>query len=125
MTDQVSKHDHVLLALAMNLQGGAMVHLGKMADPSSGQMSRSLEGARWAIDVLEMLRAKCKGNTDDEIVGMLDRMVMDLQLNYMDELKKEKAAAESGDEPAADDETASGDQEPAVDGDDDPDEAGA
>ncbi len=108
MTDQVSKHDQVLLALAMNLQGGAMVHMGKMADPASGEMTRSLEGARWAIDVLEMLQAKCKENTNAEIVGMLDRMVMDLQLNYMDEVKKEKADADGGadDEAPGEDEAA-------------------
>ena len=109
MSEQLSKHDQVLLTLAMNLQGGAMVQLGKLADPISGEVTRNLDGARYAIDVLEMLQAKCQDNTDAEIVGMLDRLVMDLQLNYMDETKKEQASStdetESADEPPADEST--------------------
>ena len=105
MPEELSKHDQVLLTLAMNLQGGAMVQLGKLADPISGEVTCNLDGARYAIDVLEMLQAKCRDNTDAEIVGMLDRLVMDLQLNYMDETKRDQAAAtddtDSADEPSA------------------------
>jgi hypothetical protein len=113
MPEELSKHDQVLLTLAMNLQGGAMVQLGKLADPISGEVTRNLDGARYAIDVLEMLQAKCRDNTDAEIVGMLDRLVMDLQLNYMDETKRDQAAAEdteATEEPPAD---ASTDEPPA------------
>ena len=115
MSDTKTKHDQVLLALALNLQGGAMVHMGKMSDPISGETTRNLDGARWAIDVLEMLQAKCKDNTDAEIVGMLDRLVMDLQLNYMDELKKDQAAAEQtpAEAPAAEAPEATDDAEEA------------
>ncbi len=119
MSDQVSKHDQVLLTLAMNLQGGAMVQLGKLADPISGEVTRNLDGARYAIDVLEMLQAKCKDNSDAEIVGMLDRLVMDLQLNYMEEMKKDQAPSTdetgSDDEPSADAATTEATDEPADD----------
>jgi len=106
MSEQLSKHDQVLLTLAMNLQGGAMVQLGKLADPVSGEVTRNLDGARYAIDVLEMLQAKGRDNTDAEIIGMLDRLVMDLQLNYMDEMKKDQA--QSADETESDDEPSAG-----------------
>ena len=119
MSDQVSKHDQVLLTLAMNLQGGAMVQLGKLADPISGEVTRNLDGARYAIDVLEMLQAKCTDNSDAEIVGMLDRLVMDLQLNYMEEMKKDQAPSTdetgSDDEPSADAATTEATDEPADD----------
>ncbi len=97
MSEQMNKHDQVLLTLVINLQGSAMVQLGKLADPATGEMARSLDGARYVIDVLEMLQTKCRVETNPEIVSMLDRVVMELQLNYTDELKK------GGDEPAAPD----------------------
>jgi len=109
MTEQMSKHDQVLLTLAMNLQGSAMVQLGKLADPATGEMARSLDGARYVIDVLEMLQAKCRTETHPEIVAMLDRVVMELQLNYTDEAKKggdespEAGSAEEEAAPAEDD----------------------
>ncbi|MBU0741999.1 DUF1844 domain-containing protein [bacterium] len=93
MSEQMSKHDQVLLTLVMNLQGSVMVQLGKLADPATGKMARSLDGARYVIDVLEMLQTKCRAETHPEIVTMLDRVVMELQLNYTDEVKK------GGDEP--------------------------
>ena len=113
MSEQMSKHDQVLLTLAMNLQGGAMVQLGKLADPVSGDLARNMDGARYAIDVLEMLQAKCREGTDAEIIGMLDRMVMDLQLNYMEEVKKDQAP--SADEAAADEADAEAAEPPADD----------
>ncbi len=95
MSEQMNKHDQILLTLVMNLQGSAMVQLGKLADPASGEMARSLDGARYVIDVLEMLQAKCRTETHPEIVTMLDRVVMELQLNYTDEVKKDAASPDA------------------------------
>ena len=105
MSEQMNKHDQVLLTLVMNLQGSAMVQLGKLADPATGETARSLDGARYVIDVLEMLQAKCREETHPEIASMLDRVVMELQLNYTDEAKKggdepEAAAEEEAQDPA-------------------------
>ena len=97
-TPEFDKHDQSLMMLALNLQTGALVQLGKLADPQSGQMRRDLEGARLSIDLLDMLKAKTKGNAHPEVAGLLSRAAMDLKLNYMDELKKERQEAA----PAAD-----------------------
>jgi uncharacterized protein DUF1844 len=105
MTQDLDKHDGTLLALVMNLQGTAMIQMGKMADPMSGEVTRNLEAARFTIDILEMLKDKCRTATRQEIVDMLDRSVMDLQLNYMDEMKK-------GDEPEADESEKKDDDQP-------------
>lgn len=94
MTDQMSKHDATLFSLVMSLQSMAMVQLGKLANPQTGQIERDLEGARGTIDILDMLKAKCRDNTHDELVKMLDQMVMDLQMNFLDESRKAKAEAE-------------------------------
>lgn len=112
MNEQMSKHDQILLTLVMNLQGSAMVQLGKLADPANGEMARSLDGARYVIDVLEMLQAKCRTDTHPEIVTMLDRVVMELQLNYTDEVKKDAASPDAEDTEAPDEASAEAAEEP-------------
>lgn len=54
-----------------------------------------LDQAGGLIDILDMLKTKCRHETSEEILKMLDGAVMDLQLNYMDEVKKSKASEET------------------------------
>lgn len=96
---EMSKHDHVLAGLMFSLQAAAMQQMGKIQDPVSGEVAVDLEQARSSIDVLEMLKAKCRTDTPDELLRMLDDAVLNLQLNYMDEVKKQQAAPEAGSEP--------------------------
>ena len=87
-TPELDRHDHVLLGLAMNIQATAMVQMGKLVDPSAGEIKVDLAAARISIDILEALQAKCKGNLAEDVESLIDRVVMDLQLNYTDEVKK-------------------------------------
>jgi hypothetical protein len=98
MTSEYSKHDHVLAGLVFSLQAAAMQQLGKIQNPVTGEVERDLDQARGTIDMLEMLKVKCRTDTPDELLRMMDGAVMDLQLNYMDERKK---AARAAAEPAA------------------------
>jgi hypothetical protein len=102
---EMSKHDHVLAGLMFSLQAAAMQQLGKIQDPATGEVKVELEQARATIDVLEMLKAKCRTDTPDQLLRALDGAVMDLQLNYMDERKKSRrsfgTAADASDADAA------------------------
>ena len=86
-----TKHDHILIGLVAQYQTMAMVHLGKIQSPVTGELDRDLDQARGLIDILEMLKVKCRTGSPAELVRMLDGAVMDLQLNYLDELKRDKA----------------------------------
>ncbi len=99
----MSKHDHVLAGLVFSLQAMAMQQLGKLQDPHSGELHRDLDQARGTIDILEMLKAKCRTDTPPDLLRMIDGAVMDLQLNYLDERKKDAHARAAADEaePAA------------------------
>lgn len=124
----MSKHDHVLAGLVYSLQAAVMQQLGKLQDPVSGQVTTDLEQARATIDVLEMLKVKCRQDTPEVLLRMLDGAVMDLQLNYMDEMKKSAAsgaAAEATDEDAdaAEPGTTDAPEDPAETQDDDKDDA--
>lgn len=99
MNEQVpGKHDQVLFSLVVNLQMMAMAQLGKIQDPATGEMSRNLEQAASTIDILEMLKTKCRTDTPAELLEVLDKVVMELQLNYTDEARK---GADDTDQPAA------------------------
>ncbi len=107
MNDQTpSKHDQVLFHLVVNLQMMAMQQLGKLQHPVTGETGRDLEQARGTIDILEMLKTKCRTDTPEEILRILDQAVMDLQLNYLDEAKKDDAADSPEAEEADEKETA-------------------
>jgi len=103
-TPSFDRHDQVLMGLVLNLQTSAMVQLGKITDPSSGELDRNLDAARMSIDLLEALKVKTAGHLPPEISQHLKRAVMDLQLNFADESAKEEAPGKSetpDDQPAA------------------------
>ncbi|MFH1844973.1 MAG: DUF1844 domain-containing protein [bacterium] len=111
MTDQkITKHDQVLAGLVFSLQAAAMQQLGKVTSPLTGQLERDLDQAQHTIDILDMLKTKCREGTHAEVIRMLDGAVMDLQMNYLDEVKKEREAAASGSEEA----TPEGGDDPAA-----------
>lgn len=101
MSEQFSKHDHVLLSLVMNLQTMTLVQLGKVASPHTGELDRDLDGARGTIDLLEMLKAKCRHETPAPLLQVLDQAVMELQMNYLDERKRDHKAPDPEPTPEA------------------------
>ncbi len=93
---ELGKHDRTLVAVITQYQTLAMISLGKIQNPATGKVERDLDQASVFIDILEMLKVKCRTDTPEDILRMLDTAVMDLQLNYLDERKKDQAAAERG-----------------------------
>lgn len=96
-SNEMSKHDHVLAGLVFNLQAAAMQQMGKIQNPVTGEIEMDLEHAKSSIDILDMLKVKCRTDTPEELLKMIDGTVMDLQLNYMDEMKKLAASEEETD----------------------------
>ncbi len=98
---EMTKNDHVLAGLMFSLQAAAMQQMGKIQDPVTGDSTVNLDQAKASIDVLEMLKAKCRTDTPEDLLRALDGAVLDLQMNYMEEIKKANpeeatpAAAES------------------------------
>ena len=83
----MEKNDQLLMQLIYMFHTSAMQGLGKIADPT-GQVSRNLEYVSQTIDLMEMLKVKTKGNTTDEIDKLLEDMLSELSLNYVDEKAK-------------------------------------
>jgi hypothetical protein len=62
----------------------AMMLLGKVPNPETGQPQRDLEAARLFIDQLEMLEAKTKGNLSPEESNLLKQSLMSLRLAFVE-----------------------------------------
>ncbi len=62
--------------------------LGKISNPSTGQTMQNLEAARLFIDQLEMLREKTRGNLNSEESEILNHVLSDLQLSYVEIVSK-------------------------------------
>lgn len=84
----MEKNDQILLQLIYMFHTSAMQGLGKIADPT-GSINKNLDYVSQTIDLMEMLKEKTKGNTNEVVEKTLDQMISELQLNYVDEKSKE------------------------------------
>lgn len=104
-TDQPSSRGLLFLQMIAMFQAAAMQQLGKIPDPTTGEMAKDLEQAKVSIDILEVLDEKTKGNLNNEEEALLEKVLFELRMNYVDELKASTAAnnEEQGSEGGGDD----------------------
>ena len=62
----------------------ALMLLGKIAHPQSGEVHKDVDAARMFIDQLEMLEAKTRGNLTKEESGLLKQSLMNLRLAFVE-----------------------------------------
>lgn len=62
----------------------ALMLLGKMPNPQTGETSRDLDAARLFIDQLEMIEAKTKGNLSRDESRLLQQSLMTLRLAFVE-----------------------------------------
>ncbi len=72
-----------LRGLFIMLASSALVNLGEAADPATGERVLDLEQAKEAIDLLALLRIKTSGNRTDQESHLLEEMLYDLQLRFV------------------------------------------
>jgi hypothetical protein len=70
--------------LVFSLATTAAVHLGDLGDPSTGERAVNLEGARQMIDLLGILEEKTRGNLTPEERGVLEQVLFELRLRYVE-----------------------------------------
>jgi hypothetical protein len=68
-----------------SLNSSALVHLGVIEDPGTGQKVKSLPLAKQTIDILGMLEEKTRGNLTTDEENLLKNMLHDLRLMYVKE----------------------------------------
>lgn len=103
---ETTNHEVLFMQLIMQQQQWAMISMGKLKNPMSDKIERNLEMAKYAIDTLDMLATKTKGNLGEYEDKFVSEVLRELKLNYVDEVEKNKK--EKPDSPA----TAGGEEKP-------------
>ena len=81
--------DSSFVSLITSFYFAGWQQLGKVAHPVSGKIEKDVAQAKHSIDILIMLREKTEGNLADEEKKALNEIIANLQLNYLDEKKKD------------------------------------
>jgi hypothetical protein len=74
----------------ISLSTQALTALGEMTDPTTGKQDRDLDAARQLIDILGVLRDKTRGNLDQDEKNLIEAILFDLRMKYV-ELAKHSA----------------------------------
>ena len=69
----------------VSLNASALLHLGAIEDPTTGQKAKNLSMAKQTIDILSMLEEKTVGNLNNEEKNLLKNILYDLRLMYVKE----------------------------------------
>ena len=84
--ENINQH---FLTIVMMFATSCWQYLGKIPNQISGKTEKDLPHAQMAIEILNMLSQKMKGNLTSDEEKMLLNTLTDLQLNYADEVNKE------------------------------------
>lgn len=72
-------------AFVLGLGSSAFVHLGDAPHPETGQLVEpDLALAQQTIDLLALLEVKTRGNLTDEESRLLQQLLMDLRLRFVE-----------------------------------------
>ncbi len=77
-------------SLIFSLSSSALLHLGEIDDPQTGEKREDLPMAKHSIDIISMLKDKTRGNLDDEEQKFIDSILTDLRLRYVKSIKGKK-----------------------------------
>lgn len=69
--------------LIMSIASNAMMAMGLTPDPQTGKTESDRNMARFNIDLLSVLKEKTKGNLTPDEVGLLDHILQDLQMKFV------------------------------------------
>lgn len=72
------------VTFVLSLSHSAYLHLGDAPDPLSGSVQKNLTMARQTIDLLGLLEEKTQGNLTGEEERVLDQVLYELRLRYLE-----------------------------------------
>lgn len=78
----------------LSLHTNALMHLGVLSDPHDPEadMPPNLSLASQTIDLISMLKEKTKGNLNEHEVQMMDQVLFDLRMKFVQAKKGAKTA---------------------------------
>ncbi len=93
--------------LLFTFQATAMQQMGKIVNPLTNKVEKNMVQAKHSIDIVSMLEQKTRGNLNEREKKLIEQVLFELRINYVDEMKvveeeeKEEKEAEQKVEPRA------------------------
>ena len=92
MSEQQTPHDPGGLKMdfstfILSLNASSLIHLGEIHDPQLKEISVNLPAAKHTIEILEILLDKTAGNLDDGESKLLNDIIYNLRLKYIQHSK--------------------------------------
>lgn len=88
--------DGYLFRLIATFEAAAMQQLGKVAHPVTGDVEVDLGGASDSIEMLAAIQRKTEGNLNDDEKRLLDHVLYQIRMNYVDVARDEERRREAG-----------------------------
>ena len=92
MSEEQTPHDPGGLKMdfstfILSLNASSLIHLGEIHDPQLKEISVNLPAAKHTIEILEILQDKTVGNLDDGESKLLNDIIYNLRLKYVQHSK--------------------------------------
>ena len=72
----------------ISLSTQALMHLGEIPSPLTGKVESDFAVAQQMIDILGMLKEKSRGNLDEQETRLMEDVLYDLRMRYVEAVKK-------------------------------------
>ena len=82
-TQRIPLPEVSLSSLIFSLSSSALLHLGEIADPQTGEKKEDFALAKHSIDTIAMLKEKTKGNRTEQEEKFVDSILTDLRWRYV------------------------------------------
>ena len=82
-TQRIPLPEVSLSSLIFSLSSSALLHLGEIADPQTGEKKEDFALAKHSIDTIAMLQEKTKGNRTEEEDKFVESILTDLRWRYV------------------------------------------
>jgi hypothetical protein len=82
-TDKIPLPEVNFNSLIFSLSSSALLHLGEIADPHTGEKKKDIPLAKHSIDIIAMLKDKTKGNLTEEEQKFVESILADLRWRYV------------------------------------------
>jgi hypothetical protein len=83
------RQDIDFYTFVLSIGSSVLVHLGDAPHPETGKPGeKNLPLAHQSIEILSMLEVKTRGNLTEEEGKLLDQLLLDLKLRYVEASKK-------------------------------------
>jgi len=73
--------------LVMSFASAAIINMGKVPDPMTGQAQKNFGFAQQNIDIISLLQEKTRGNVSEEEGKMMDQVLYELRLEFVEAKK--------------------------------------